>query len=107
MCLYAGGKQLTQMFSLFKSITGSYGEVWVEVLVRGYFNIRPGGGEGRRMCLVVKYLHLCPRVFGGSFTKTLLVWVVFNPFTSKSDQLQFSLSVTHQRYIIQYGELDS
>ena len=28
----------------------------------------------------------------------------FNPFTPKSDQLQFSLSVSHQRYIIQYGE---
>ena len=28
-----------------------------------------------------------------------------NPFTPKSDQLQFSLSVSHQRYIIQYGEL--
>ena len=27
-----------------------------------------------------------------------------NPFTPKSDQLQFSLSVSHQRYIIQYGE---
>ena len=25
-------------------------------------------------------------------------------FTPKSDQLQFSLSVSHQRYIIQYGE---
>ena len=30
---------------------------------------------------------------------------LFNPFTPKSDQLQFSLSVSHQRYIIQYGEL--
>ena len=28
----------------------------------------------------------------------------YNPFTAKSDQLQFSLSVSHQRYIIQYGE---
>ena len=27
-----------------------------------------------------------------------------NPFTPKGDQLQFSLSVSHQRYIIQYGE---
>ena len=27
-----------------------------------------------------------------------------NPFTPKSDRLQFSLSVTHERYIIQYGE---
>ena len=25
-------------------------------------------------------------------------------FTPKSDQLQFSLSVSYQRYIIQYGE---
>ena len=37
-----------------------------------------------------------------------LVWqktVTFNPFTPKTDQLQFSLSVSHQRYmyIIQYG----
>lgn len=30
---------------------------------------------------------------------------VMNPFTSKSDQLQFLLQVTHQSYIIQYGEL--
>ena len=30
---------------------------------------------------------------------------LFNPFTPKSDQLQFSLSVFHKRYIIQYGEL--
>ena len=30
--------------------------------------------------------------------------LAFNPFTPKS-QLQFSLSVSHQRYIIQYGEL--
>ena len=29
---------------------------------------------------------------------------VFNPFTPKSDQLQCSLSVSHQRYIMQYGE---
>ena len=26
-----------------------------------------------------------------------------NPFTPKSDQLQFSLSASHKRYIIQYG----
>ena len=31
----------------------------------------------------------------------------FNPFTPKSDQLQFSLSDSHQRYIIQYGEFDN
>ena len=30
-----------------------------------------------------------------------------NPLTPKSDQLQFSLSVSHQRYIIQYGEFGS
>ena len=28
-----------------------------------------------------------------------------NPFTPTSDQLQFSHSVSPQRYIIQYGEL--
>ena len=32
---------------------------------------------------------------------------VVNPFTPKSDQLQFSLSVSHQRHIIQYGEFGS
>ena len=33
-------------------------------------------------------------------------WILesFNPFTLKSDRLQFSLSVSHQRYIIQYEE---
>ena len=29
----------------------------------------------------------------------------FDPFTPRSDQPYFSLSVSHQRYIIQYGEL--
>ena len=32
-------------------------------------------------------------------------WITFNLFTPKSDQLQFSLSVSYQKYIIQYGEL--
>ena len=30
--------------------------------------------------------------------------IMVNPFIPKSDQLQFSLLVSHQRYIIQYGE---
>ena len=30
-----------------------------------------------------------------------------NPFTPMNDQLQFSPSVFHQRYIIQYGEFGS
>ena len=33
--------------------------------------------------------------------------VTINPFTPKSDQLQFSHSVSHQRFIIQYGEFGS
>ena len=41
------------------------------------------------------------RIHGTSDRKVLNL----NPFTPKSDQLQFSLSVSHQRYIIQYGEL--
>ena len=32
------------------------------------------------------------------------MWLI-NPFTPRSDQPWFSLSVSHQRYIIQYGEL--
>ena len=48
--------ETTQFFSLFKSITGSYGKVWVEVLVRGYFNIdhEEDGAEG-----FVLLLNLC------------------------------------------------
>ena len=37
----------------------------------------------------------------------LIVILGINPFTLKSDQLQFSFSVSHQRYIIQYGEFDN
>ena len=41
--------------------------------------------------------------------QTILTWCGFsrpiNPFTPKCDQPWFSLSVSHQRYIIQYGEL--
>ena len=33
--------------------------------------------------------------------------IKINPFNPRSDQLQFSLSVSHQRYIIQYGELSN
>ena len=35
----------------------------------------------------------------------LKVSLLINPFTPKSDQLEFSLSASQQRYIIQYGEL--
>ena len=39
-----------------------------------------------------------------SIAQDRVVQRTINPFTPKSDQLQFSLSVSHQRYIIQYGE---
>ena len=63
------------------------------------------------LCLVAMLLW----AFCENKSRYFLVWVCngwichnisfwFSPFTPKSDQLQFFLSVSHQRYIIQYGE---
>ena len=72
--------------------------VFYDVAFAVMVDIAPPGGEWGWRYLDSGVLHLC---LWRNLRRQDLRGLCFNPFTPKSDQLQFSLSVSHQKRIWQ------